>query len=252
MNLRRTTAAATLVIGAMTVGIGTSHADPAPAPAAEEGINYSVKLVDKVVVATLRGGTFALTQKDGATPDAPKVNVVDVKDDKGNVVISLPMEFDAAGTEIPVKPEVKKDGTVLEVTPQKPANLRLDAPVAPKAVSAQPIASANENQRAQNDFASKFGIGTAIGGFVGTAVGAIIGCVVTLVAGCVPGLVTGAGVGGILGTIAIGGPTLVAAGVELINVMQAEADTTQWSDKKPADAPKVASGEAPKVADAPK
>ncbi|MEV0295796.1 hypothetical protein [Nocardia sp. NPDC050710] len=234
MNLRRTTAAAALVIGAMTVGMGTAHAEPAPAPAADQPINYSVKLVDKTVVTTLRGGTFALTQKDGATPEDPKINVVDIKDDKGNTVITLPMEFDAAGTEIPVKSELKKDNTVLEITPEKPEGLSLNGPV-----GAKPIASAIENQRAQNDFASKFGIGTAIGGFVGTAVGAIIGCIVTIPAGCLPGLVTGAGVGGILGTIAVGGPALVAAGVELINVMQAPEGTTQWADKpKPADAPK--------------
>ncbi|MBH0778862.1 hypothetical protein IT779_21515 [Nocardia sp. NEAU-351] len=211
----------------MTVAMGTSHADTPPAPTAEQAINYSVKLVDKTVVATVRGGTFAVTQKDGATPEAPKVDVVDIKDEKGNVVMTLPMEFDAAGTQIPVKSELKKDSTVLEITPDKPANLRLDSPVAVK-----PIASAAENQRAQNDFSSKFGIGTAIGGFVGTAIGATIGCLVTLPAGCIPGLVTGAGVGGILGTIAIGGPTLVAAGIELINVMNAPENTTQWSDKK--------------------
>ncbi|WP_239476784.1 hypothetical protein [Nocardia arizonensis] len=232
MNLRRTTAAAALVIGSMTVAMGTSHAQPAPAPTADQPINYSVKLVDKTVVATVRGGTFALTQKDGATPADPKVSVVDIKDGKGNTVVTLPMEFDAAGTQIPVKSELKKDNTVLEITPDKPADLKLDSPVAIK-----PIASAAENQRAQNDFSSKFGIGTAIGGFVGTAIGAVIGCVVTLPAGCIPGLVTGAGVGGILGTIAVGGPTLVAAGIELINVMQAPENTTQWADKK-VEAPK--------------
>ncbi|MGN2635412.1 glycine zipper family protein [Nocardia takedensis] len=239
MNLRRTTAAAALVIGAMTVAMGTSHADPAPAPAADQPINYSVKLVDKTVVTTLRGGTFALTQKDGATPEDPKIDVVDILDGKGNKLVTLPMEFDAAGTGIPVKSELKKDGTVLEITPDKPEGFRLDKPVAVK-----PVASAQENQRAQNDFSSKFGIGTAIGGFVGTAVGAIIGCVVTIPAGCLPGLVTGAGVGGILGTIAIGGPTLVAAGIELISVMQAPENTTAWSDKKPEEVKKTE--EAPK------
>lgn len=225
MNFRRTTAAAALVIGALTVGMGTAHAEPA-APAPAEDISYSVKLVDKTVVASLRGGTFSLVEKDGATVDDPKTNLVDIKDEAGNTVISLPLQFDAAGTNIPVKAEVKDDNTVLEITPEKPEGIDLSQPVA-----AKPIASAIENQRAQNDFASKFGIGTAIGGFVGTAIGAVIGCIVTLPAGCIPGLVTGAGVGGILGTIAVGGPALIAAGIELINTLQAPEGTTQWADK---------------------
>ncbi len=238
MNLRRTTAASAMVIGAMTIGLGTAHAEPAPA--APQPLSYSVKLVDKVVVASLKGGTFSLTEEEGATPEDPKTTLVDIKDDKGATVISMPLEYNIEGTDIPVKPELKKDNTVLEITPEKPANFSISQPLAIKpAVSAKPIASAVENQRAQNDFASKFGIGTAIGGFVGTALGAVIGCVATLPLGCLPGLVTGAGVGGILGTIAVGGPTLAAAGIELINVMQAPEGTSQWADKpKPADAPK--------------
>ncbi|WP_227997493.1 hypothetical protein [Nocardia australiensis] len=227
-----------MVIGAMTIGLGTAHAEPAPA--APQPLSYSVKLVDKVVVASLKGGTFSLTEEEGATPEDPKTTLVDIKDDKGATVISMPLEYNIEGTDIPVKPELKKDNTVLEITPEKPANFSISQPLAIKpAVSAKPIASAVENQRAQNDFASKFGIGTAIGGFVGTALGAVIGCVATLPLGCLPGLVTGAGVGGILGTIAVGGPTLAAAGIELINVMQAPEGTSQWADKpKPADAPK--------------
>ncbi|MCP2295234.1 hypothetical protein SAMN04244553_4611 [Nocardia amikacinitolerans] len=227
MNFRRTTAAAALVIGAMTVGMGTAHAEPAPASA--ETISYSVKLVDKTVVTSLRGGTFSLVEKDAAVEGEPKQNVVDIKDDKGNTVISLPLNFDINGTDIPVKPELKKDNTVLELTPEKPENLALDKPVEVK-----PIASPIENQRAQNDFASKFGIGTAIGGFVGTAIGAVVGCVFGLPlfgVGCLAGLPIGAGIGGILGTIAVGGPTLLAAGIELINTMQAPEGTTQWADK---------------------
>ncbi|CRY81498.1 MULTISPECIES: hypothetical protein [Nocardia] len=234
LNLRRSAIAAALVIGAMTVGAGAVHAEPAPA--APEPIDYSVKLVDKTIVTTLRGGTFSLVEKeedsaavDAATDQAAKpeaIDVAEIKDASGNTVLELPLVFNVLGTEIPVKPELKNDGTVLEITPEKPAGLNLDKPVAVK-----PVASAVENQRAQNDFASKFGIGTAIGGFVGTAIGAVIGCVVTIPAGCLPGLITGASVGGILGTVAVGGPTLVAAGIELINTLQAPEGTTQWADK---------------------
>lgn len=231
MNLRRTAAAAALVIGAMTVGAGTAYAEPAAAEA--EPINYSVKLVDKTVVTTLKGGTFELTETEGATPEAPKVTVVDIKDSQGATVVSMPLEFDASGLDIPVKPVLAQDDTVLELTPERPEGFDPSKPVA-----AKPIASPIENQRAQNEFASKFGIGTAVGSFVGTALGAAIGCVASLPAGCVPGLVAGAGIGGILGTIIVGGPALVIAGIELANTVMAADGTTQWADKpKPADQP---------------
>ncbi|WP_245665413.1 hypothetical protein [Nocardia sienata] len=241
---------AALVTGSLAMGFGTAHAEPA-APAPKETVNYAVQLVEKTVVATLGGGTFSIVEKeqepvaqDGAVPEAEpvaeaaKTQVLEIKDKAGDLVASMPLEFTANGVAIPVKSEVKKEGAVLEITPEKPAGLVTNQPLAVK-----PIASLKENQQAQNEFASNFGIATAIGGFVGTAIGAVIGCVVTIVAGCVPGLITGAGVGGILGTIAVGGPTLVAAGIELINTLQAPAGTTKWAnDGNPvvegADAPK--------------
>ncbi|MEV0111108.1 MULTISPECIES: hypothetical protein [Nocardia] len=228
---------AALVTGSLAMGFGTAHAEPA-APAPKETVNYAVQLVEKTVVATLGGGTFSIVEKEqepvaqeGAVPEAEpvaeaaKTQVLEIKDKAGDLVGSMPLEFTANGVAIPVKSEVKNDGTVVEITPEKPAGLVTDQPLAVK-----PIASLKENQQAQNEFASNFGIATAIGGFVGTAIGAVIGCVVTIVAGCVPGLITGAGVGGILGTIAVGGPTLVAAGIELINTLQAPAGTTKWAN----------------------
>ncbi|WP_225726008.1 MULTISPECIES: hypothetical protein [unclassified Nocardia] len=215
-----------LAIGAMTIGLGSAYAEPA-APA-DPGVNYSVKLVDKTVVASLKGGTFALTEQDGPTPESPKTQIANVKDAAtGATLISFPLDYKVTGTNVPVKAVTKNDGAVLEVTPEKPADLQ----VANQPLQIKEIASPVENQRAQNEFASKFGIATAVGGFVGTAVGAIIGCVVTLPVGCIPGLLTGAGVGGILGTIAAGGPTLIAAGIELLNTLQAPDGTTQWADK---------------------
>ncbi len=229
MNLRSTTVAATMAIGAMTVGLGTAHAEPV-APA-DPGINYSVKLVDKTVVATLKGGTFSLSEEAGATADDPKTTVANVRDGKGNTVVSFPLNVDVDGKLVPVKAEMKNDETVLEVTPEKPADLVVsDKPVVARPVVAKDIASPIENQRAQNEFSSNFGIATAVGGFVGTAIGAIAGCVITIPLGCLPGLLTGAGVGGILGSIAVGGPTLVAAGVELLNTMQAPDGTTKWAE----------------------
>ncbi|KAF0849251.1 hypothetical protein [Nocardia caishijiensis] len=234
MNFRKTAAGAALVIGAMTVSLGTAHADPVPAPA--QDIKYSVKMVDKTIVATLQNGTFAIVEQEGETPEAPKTKVAEIKDTTGVTVVSLPIDFTINGTDIPAKAEVVKDNTVLELTPERPAGVELgNEPVGVKPVlKADPIASAQENQKAINDFSSKFSIGTAIGTFVGTAIGAVVGCVFGLPlfgVGCLAGLPLGAAVGGIIGMIAIGGPTMLAAGIELLNVMQAPEGTTVWAEK---------------------
>ncbi|MFE3545243.1 hypothetical protein ACFXK0_19965 [Nocardia sp. NPDC059177] len=218
----------------MTVSLGTAHAEPAPAPA--QDIKYSVKLVDKTVVATLQNGTFSIVEEAGETPEAPKTKVAEIKDTTGAVVVSLPIDFTVNGTEIPTKAELVKDSTVLELTPTRPEGLELGAdPVGVKPVlKADPIASAQENQKAINDFSSKFSIGTAIGTFVGTAIGAVVGCAFGIPlfgVGCLAGLPLGAAVGGILGMIAIGGPTMIAAGIELLNVLQAPEGTSVWAEK---------------------
>jgi len=235
MNFRRTTAAAALVIGAMTVAMGTAHAEEAP-----QDIKYSVKLVDKTVVATVKNGTFSIVEQAGETPEAPKTKFAEIKDTRGDVVVALPIAFAINGAEIPTAVKVAEDSTVLSLTPEKPAGVDVAAnPVAVKPVmKGQEIASAQENQKAINDFAGKFSIGTAIGTFVGTAIGAIAGCAIGFfvlpVVGCVPGFGTGAAVGGVLGMIAIGGPTMMVAGFELLNIMQAPDGTTVWADKQQA------------------
>ncbi|MEU2255799.1 hypothetical protein ABZ540_21770 [Nocardia xishanensis] len=235
LNLRRTTAAAALVIGAMTIGLGTAHAEPAE-PA--QAINYSVKLVDKTVVTTLKGGTFELAK---SSDDVKENDIYLVKDEAGNTVIELPLDFKVADIAVPVKPELKNDGKVLELTPDQnaiPADKKASVATNTVNVVAKPIASPLENQRAQNEFASQFGIATAVGGFLGTAVGVIaggiIGCILGLPllgVGCIPAAIAGAGIGGILGTIAVGGPALAVAGMDLINTLQAPEGTTKWADK---------------------
>ncbi|WP_062987954.1 hypothetical protein [Nocardia anaemiae] len=255
MKLCDSTAAAILVIGAVTLGAGVSHAEPVAAPARQD-ITYSVKLVEKTVVASVRGGTFTLAKaaeselaaggdgrlvdKDGTLVDkegkaadiADVVDVVDLADTDGHVVLTLPLRFRVADTDIPVKPAVEKDGTVLELAPQKPAGLDVSQPLAVK-----PVASMTENYRARDEFATQFGLATAVGGFVGTAIGAVVGCVATIAAGCILGLTTGAALGGIIGTIAVGGPVLIASGVDYVNTMLAPDGTTRFADKTTQAAP---------------
>ncbi|NKY85635.1 hypothetical protein [Nocardia veterana] len=220
MKIRSLTAAFAVLIGAMTAGLTTAHADPAPAPD-QGGIKYSVKLVDKTVVTTLQGGTFRLAQDEKSYA---------ITDSHGATVVSLPTDVRVDEAQIPVKPVVKNNGTVLELTPQQ--TMTTDHPVA-----VRPIASPLENQRAMNEFSTQFGIATAVGGFVGTAIGVVVGgitgCILglpLLAIGCIPAAIAGAGIGGILGTIAVGGPALGIAGMDLINTLQAPPGTTKWAE----------------------
>ncbi|SUA78170.1 Uncharacterised protein [Nocardia otitidiscaviarum] len=244
MEFRSTTAAATLVIGALTLGAAPAHAQQPETP----NLAYSTTLVDKTVVTVLRGGTFELskgtrledggverlTERDGtlvradgsAADPARTVDIVDVKDATGAVAVALPLDFRFGEVSVPVRPALDEDDTVLRLTPEKPAGLDISQPLAVK-----PVASEVENQRALNNLATHFGLATAIGGFVGTAIGATIGCVATLVAGCIGGLATGASVGGIIGTIVAGGPALIATGIEYLTTVQAPDGTTRWADK---------------------
>ncbi|MBC7301697.1 MAG: hypothetical protein H5T78_12145, partial [Nocardia sp.] len=86
-------------------------------------------------------------------------------DTRGDVVIALPIAFSIGGAEIPTKSEVVKDSTVLELTPEKPAGVNIGQQVVSPKPVLKDIASAQENQKAINDFSSKFSIGTAIGTF---------------------------------------------------------------------------------------
>ena len=236
MTFRRGAAAAATVIGAMTIALGTAHADPAPV---QQQIDYSARAVGQTVVTKLKSGTFQLADRPGATPADKKQQIVQVKDRAGNVALELPLNISISGVRIPVTPVLREDGRELDLTPHRPAGVDLSKPVAPrlagasmagKPVNLKQIASPVENQRAFTDFATKAGLAFAVGGLIGALIGGAIGCVVTFFLVCIPGLVVGAIGGGVLGTIAAGGPTLTASAVELQNTIQAHNGTTQWAN----------------------
>ncbi|WP_254206881.1 hypothetical protein [Nocardia alni] len=234
MTFRRGSAAAAVVIGAMTVALGTAHADPAPA---RPQVDYTTRVADKTVITRLAGGTFQLVDKPGANPQ-DKRQVVDVKDRAGNIAMEMPLDFRISGVRIPVTPVLRENGRELDLTPTRPAGVDLSKPVAPRLVDAtvggkplraQPIASPVENQRAFRDFATKAGLAFAVGGAIGTLIGAAIGCVVAIFILCVPGLIVGAIGGGVLGTMAAGGPSLTSSAIDLGNTVRAPNGTTQWA-----------------------
>lgn len=221
MNLRRLTATAALVIAAMGVTAGTAYADPAPAPAT---VGYESKVIDKTVVTTLTGGLFEL--KDSGKS-------VDVKDTAGNVIINLPMAYNLDNLQFPILGEIKDAGSKLVMTPTTD---RAKAIAQPSLL--HNVASVDENQKAMSAFSSQLGIAMAIGGLVGLTVGAVIGGVLgllgifggpTVIATVLTGIAVGAGVGSIAGTIVAGGPTLVIAGIDLINTLNAPPGTSKFA-----------------------
>ncbi|UGT59839.1 ammonium transporter [Nocardia asteroides] len=206
MILRKIAAVVAPLLTVVTVGAGVAYADT-PTP----DVGYEVKMVDGKVVTALTNGTFAVT---GET--------VEIKDSAGAVLVSLPLAIRENATEYPLPHAVREDDRVLELTPVKNE----------AAARAVPVASPVENLRAQDAFLSNFGIATAIGGFIGTAIGALVG--LAGFAGGPAGIATvtaGAAIGGIIGTLIAGGPTLIVAGMDLINTLNAPPGTTQWATK---------------------
>ncbi|MFE3954626.1 hypothetical protein ACFXPS_10630 [Nocardia sp. NPDC059091] len=231
MKFRSITVAAVLVAGALTADLGTAHAEPA-APA-DPGIKYSLKVVDKTVVATLRGARFALSEQDGTTSDAPKTQVANIKDDSGATVLSMPLDYRIGDVRVPVKTVMKNDDTVLEITPTRPEGVQISN----QQLAIKPIASPTEDQRALTEFSSKLSVAGQVGALVGGIIGFVVGCVASIAIGCIPGGVAGVPAGGIIGGLMAGGPTLIAAGIDLLNTWQAAPGTSKWADPQPQPAP---------------
>ncbi|WP_433564465.1 ammonium transporter [Nocardia sp. CA-151230] len=207
MMLRKITAIAAPVVTAVAIaGAGVAHADPAV-----PDIGYQTRLVGTTVVTTLTNGSFELAGR-----------AVNVKDSAGATVLSLPLAFEQDGLSYPVPGTVSDDGATLSLTAVKD--------VAAATPALHPVASTNENQRAMEAFSTQFGIGTAIGSFLGLALGAAVGAIGFL--GGAFGLATvpvAAAVGAVIGTLVVGGPALLIAGIELINTLNAEPGSTKWA-----------------------
>ncbi|MEV4127440.1 ammonium transporter [Nocardia sp. NPDC049707] len=198
----------------------------AEAPA-EHDIEYKVTSVDRVVTTTLSGGTFALDHDH---------NSFTIRNESGAPVMVVPTRFTVGDKVLTVDSALSKDAKELRLTP---GELRPAA-----APTAKPVASPVENQAALSEFATRFGLATTIGTFVGTAIGLVVGgvtgCLIGLplfAVGCIPAAIAGAGIGGVLGTIAAGGPVLALSAMELLETLNAPDGTSKWaqnSSLKPA------------------
>ncbi|MGB3172189.1 MAG: ammonium transporter [Rhodococcus sp. (in: high G+C Gram-positive bacteria)] len=219
MKLSKLVATAAFLAAAMGLASGTAYADPAPAaPSTSEEIGFESNLEDRTIVTTIDAGVFKVAD-DGKT--------VDVLDSADNVVVTLPLSFNLGGLNFPYEQNVDDDGKTLRLVPV------LDftkASADSRSVGATPVASPDENLKAQQTFSSQLAIATAIGGLTGTVIGAIAGGLGFL--GGPVGLASvplGATIGGIVGTIITGGPTLVIAGIDLINTLNAAPGTTKFA-----------------------
>lgn len=220
MKLSKLVVTSVLVAAAMGLASGTAYADPTPdAPATTENINYESNLEDRTIVTTIDAGVFKVAD-DGKT--------VDVLDSADKVVVTLPLSFNLGGLNFPYEQNVTDNGKTLRLVPQVDLT---KASANSRSIGATQVASTEENLIAQQTFATQLGIATAIGGFTGTVIGAIAGGLGFL--GGPVGLASvplGATVGGIIGTIIAGGPTLVVAGIDLINTLQAAPGTSKFAD----------------------
>ncbi|MGB3369014.1 MAG: ammonium transporter, partial [Rhodococcus sp. (in: high G+C Gram-positive bacteria)] len=212
MKLSKLVVTSVLVAAAMGLASGTAYADPTPdAPATTENINYESNLEDRTIVTTIDAGVFKVAD-DGKT--------VDVLDSADKVVVTLPLSFNLGGLNFPYEQNVTDNGKTLRLVPQVDLT---KASANSRSIGATQVASTEENLIAQQTFATQLGIATAIGGLTGTAIGAIAGAIIgaPTIAGIVATVPIGATIGGIIGTIVAGGPTLVVAGIDLINTLQA-------------------------------
>jgi hypothetical protein len=229
MKLKKLAAVATMTIAAMGITAGTSYAAPA---AQDEGtINYEVRPEGESIETVIDAGQFRISG-DGES--------VELQDDDGNTVLSLPLAIQLGDLQLPFEREISEDGKTLTLTP--PTDLSKAVPVAPEdkvgpsitpvALKLTDVASPEENLKAQQNFVSQLGMATAIGTVAGAIIGCIVGATVGLVGtipGAIGGCVVGAGGGGTIGAFVAGGPTAVVAGIAVVQDLLAPPGTTQWA-----------------------
>ncbi|MFD4295060.1 ammonium transporter [Rhodococcus sp. NPDC058532] len=228
MKLRKFAVTSMLAVAALGVGAGTSYANPAAE--APETIDWKSNIEGTSVVTTIDAGAFKVSG-DGKN--------IELQDGNGNAVVSLPLAFQLNTLQFPMEQKISEDGKTVTLTPVfdlgKAKPIAGDAtaqPIDGFGLAVKDIASPEENLMAQSTFNSQLAVATAAGGLIGTIIGAglgfagIIGGPAVLVA--VP---AGAAIGGVVGTIAVGGPALIAAGIGLGQTLMAEPGTTIYAKK---------------------
>jgi len=219
MKLSKLVVTSALVAAAMGLASGTAYAQPDSSSTTPD-TNYSVELEDRAIVTTIDAGVFKVAD-DGKT--------VDVLDAADKILVTLPLSFNLGGLNFPYEQNVDDNGKTLRLIP----NLDFTkASANSRSIGATTVASPEENLAAQQNFSSQLGIATAVGGLTGTIIGVGVGLVLGLPLAGVGATITvpiAAALGGLFGTIAAGGPTLVVAGIDLLNTLNAAPGTTVYA-----------------------
>lgn len=235
MILRRFTATSMLVVAAMALAAAPSAAEPAPgpAPAAQQGvpnINYQTARDGDAAVATIDAGSFSINAAN---------DTVDVVDDGGAVVASIPTFFRVDDLQHPFEVAVDNSAKVLRLVPNMDPAAATPVPVAERLTLndvAAPQDKAERDKRALDDFQQQLGITTAITAIVAAIIGGGIGCAIGVipgtaalvipflglagpVAGCIGGALIVAPVVALAGTIVVGGGALVVLGIQYFNTI---------------------------------
>ncbi|MEV0770130.1 hypothetical protein [Nocardia salmonicida] len=233
MNISKVAATSALVIAALGIATGTSHAAPAPAPvpAFLDGVNQGVnQVLPGINWKTGIEGDAVVVETDAGSLTTAN-NQFQVRDNQGNIVAALPLAYTIDDLEYPIDAIV--DGTRATLTP------RTDAASARPSSLLKDVVRQDAFDDAVSAAATQFGIITAIGTLVGTLTGGVAGCAIggaggillgipvlalggaTGVAGCLAGAAVGIPLGAAAGLVLTGVPAAIAVGIGFNNRINA-------------------------------
>ncbi|MFI1237687.1 hypothetical protein [Nocardia salmonicida] len=233
MNISKVAATSALVIAALGVATGTSHAAPAtaPVPAFLDGVNQGVnQVLPGINWKTGIEGDAVVVETDAGSLTTAN-NQFQVRDNQGNIVAALPLAYTIDDLEYPIDAVV--DGTRATLTP------RTDAASARPSTLLKDVVRQDAFDDAVGAAATQFGIITAIGTLVGTLTGGVAGCAIggaggillgipvlalggaTGVAGCLAGAAVGIPLGAAAGLVLTGVPAAIAIGIGFNNRINA-------------------------------
>lgn len=181
MKLAKTSIFSAIMIAVVGIGSATAHA--APAPTSPDGqIRYHTSLSNdgRAVDTTVDAGEFRIASTGQS---------VDLVDNAGATVVSIPLAYSVDGATYPITPIIGDGGRHLTLAPQ-------------------PAAGPADKQAKFDNMLQQIGAGWANGGAMSTAIGAAlgfaIGCVSifpNFVSGCLLGLAIGTTAGAVVGTV---------------------------------------------------
>ncbi|MFZ2178107.1 MAG: hypothetical protein WAW17_29590 [Rhodococcus sp. (in: high G+C Gram-positive bacteria)] len=182
MKLHKVTALAALLIATLCVGAGTAYSAPVPTPGKAVLSSTAFGADGRSVDTVLDSGRFALSKASAS---------VDVYNDAGTTVGSIPLRYSIAGVQFAIDPVVSADGRFLGLTPTTtPVSGALDLNLVDR-----DSAYANMIRQIEIGWNNGGGVATA----VGAGIGFVVGCIFFVIGGCIPGAAVGAAIGAVTG-----------------------------------------------------